>query len=315
MGFPHVREFFEMNDIYLKEMLYPISLLEDPLLKEQLHHYISFKSDNGLPFAQLVVSHYQIFGGRSELIYRVAAGIELLILSFDIFDDIEDKDQSPAPWNNEKEDLTINVATALFKLSHVTLDNTLSQFNNGDKAKTYFNHLSLSAIDGQHQDLQNLIYNEHDYFNVTMKKSGALVALACTIGAILVADNNTDSISHYGQLLGVTSQIQNDIEDILRLDKKNDLLYKKKTLPILFLLGDKREEFACIQEYYQGLCNFEYMETILPQLVKDIRTSGAIEYANVHLLLKQEQAIKLIQSMTLEHEIKEKLVEQIRPNN
>lgn len=290
-----------------------IAVIEDQLLKQQMLDYFIFKSQPSFPFAELVVSHYNLFGGTSNSILRVALGVELMILSFDIFDDMEDQDCSPVPWNNVQPALALNTATALFHLSHMILDQAFLNFERGQAAKELFNQFTLHSINGQHQDLQNIVQNEADYFDVTKRKSGALVSLACSIGTVLANDTFIEKIIVYGQLLGITSQIQNDIDDILRNDEKNDLLHKKKTLPALFLLNDKRKEFTILKDYYKGIVSYEIMVEVQQDLIEKIKTSGAIEYANVHLYLKQQQAIKLVDELPLPQHVKERLIQQILP--
>lgn len=56
---------------------------------------------NEFPFGQLAYQHYEAFGGQDkQAITKLAAGIELLILSADILDDIEDQDNDSYPWMN-----------------------------------------------------------------------------------------------------------------------------------------------------------------------------------------------------------------------
>ncbi|HHY73758.1 MAG TPA: hypothetical protein GX497_11185 [Bacillus bacterium] len=303
-----------MKEQLIQLMKNQIFAIENQLLKQQMLDYFEFKSQTNFPFAELVVSHYKLFGGVSQSIIKVAYGVELMILSFDIFDDIEDQDCSRAPWNNSKPELALNTATVLFHLSHMVLDKAFLEFEQGQAAKELFNQFTLHSINGQHQDLQNTVKNEQEYFEVTKRKSGALVSLACSIGTVLANDTFIEKIIAYGYLLGITSQIQNDIEDVLRNDEKNDLLYKKKTLPTIYLLNDKRKDFKIVQDYYKGIVSYEAMKEIQQDLIEKTKTSGAVEYANVHLYLKQQEAIKLIEESSLPQYVKEQLIQQVLPN-
>lgn len=54
-----------------------------------------------------------------------------------------------------------------------------------EKAISILLEYSLLSISGQHMDLLNNCRTEKDYLEMTLKKSGSLVSLACLIGAAL----------------------------------------------------------------------------------------------------------------------------------
>jgi competence protein ComQ len=83
--------------------------LTEALLKHTLS-FIEYKIKESCPFADLVVLHYQMFGGESEDIYQAAASIELMILALDIFDDIQDQDNPSVPWSQIESALSTNIA-------------------------------------------------------------------------------------------------------------------------------------------------------------------------------------------------------------
>lgn len=67
-------------------------------LKNYMSEFITFKMEGHFPFGQLVILHYQMFDGQSKDIFQAAAGVELMILSLDIFDDLQDQDNFTVPW-------------------------------------------------------------------------------------------------------------------------------------------------------------------------------------------------------------------------
>lgn len=82
-------------------------------MKTQLYEFIDFKKDEGYLFGELVILHYVIYNNKLEnQIFKVAAAIELLILSFDILDDIEDQDNFSSPWV-QHQNLSLNISSYL----------------------------------------------------------------------------------------------------------------------------------------------------------------------------------------------------------
>jgi len=61
-------------------------------LKNYMSEFIIFKMKGHFPFGQLVILHYQMLDGQSKDIFQAAAAVELMILSLDIFDDLQDQD-------------------------------------------------------------------------------------------------------------------------------------------------------------------------------------------------------------------------------
>ena len=48
---------------------------------------------------------------------------------------------------------------------------------------------ALKSVQGQHKDLLNSCKTESDYIEMSVEKSGSLVALVCVIGALLATDD------------------------------------------------------------------------------------------------------------------------------
>ncbi|UZM99272.1 hypothetical protein OL548_02195 [Lysinibacillus sp. MHQ-1] len=74
-------------------------------------------------FGKLCCLHFEAFSNsRNNDIYKIAAAVELLILSFDIIDDLQDKD-SDNSWSRTPE-LSLNVALAMLIMASKTIDET-----------------------------------------------------------------------------------------------------------------------------------------------------------------------------------------------
>jgi geranylgeranyl pyrophosphate synthase len=107
---------------------------------------------------------------------------------------------------------------------------------------------SLSCCAGQDLDiqLQNTDAHDEQAYEMTVRKSGSLVAMAFRVGAAVASDDR-DVIEAAGTLgghIGVVAQLLNDLEDVGSdpSRRKGDLRNGKRTLPIAYAVRYAREE-------------------------------------------------------------------------
>ncbi len=105
---------------------------------------------------------------------------------------------------------------------------------------------------------RNLDLTEEQYFEVIIRKTAALMAAACQIGAILGGkpEEQEDGLRQFGLNLGITYQLVDDILDFVGDAKElgkpviNDLKEGRITLPIIHALaqakGADRERLAAL---------------------------------------------------------------------
>ena len=108
-------------------------------LKNHMSEFITFKMKGHFPFGQLVILHYQMFAGQSKDIFQAAAAVELMILSLDIFDDLQDQDNFSVPWAKIDQALAMNVAIGLLVLSTKALEHTSFERDRKIMANDYLN--------------------------------------------------------------------------------------------------------------------------------------------------------------------------------
>lgn len=284
----------------LKENIQKI--LFDEELKAVLFDFIEYKATEGFRFADLVLTFNKLFGGNGKEIEVIAAAMECLILSLDIFDDIEDGDNSAPPWTTMPQNIVINAASCLLMVSSQMIDDCNFEVEKVKKAKALFNKCVMESISGQHHDISNNIKTEEDYLRVTRQKSGGLLSLACQLGVVFASDKYIKEIKDFGELLGLKAQIDNDIRDVVSDNEKNDLLHKKMTLPILYLINQRADDFPLIIQYYSGLITKESFQNNLNSIIPDIRTSGAIEYALVIGRLKELEAKQIVKQLNVDEQ-------------
>jgi len=278
-------------------------------LRDMVLQFVNYQSEKGFPFGELLVLHYHIFSGAdTEEIYAIAAAVELLILSFDILDDFEDEDTKDKPWSTDSK-LALNATTALLFISIKVIKNT--SFKNKNKILDILEDLALQSINGQHKDLLNICKTESEYIEMSIEKSGSLVALACLAGAVLARNDYPVEIDSYSKYIGLIGQINNDLMDIKNWNGKNDLLHKKYSLPIIFLLNCGDKEIQFIHNYYQNKVNkseiIKNQELINQKLVE----TGAIIYTEVIKTIYQNKTMNEIQQLDIEQRYLEKLLKYI----
>lgn len=278
-------------------------------LKINMSEFITFKMNGHFPFGQLVILHYQMFGGQSKDIFNAAAAVELMILSLDIFDDLQDQDNFSVPWQRMDHALVLNIAIGLLMVSSKALEQTSFDRDRKVMANDCLNTCVLKAINGQHSDLMDNIASEEDYIQMVRRKSGSLMASACLLGTILATDKHHDVVSKYGEHIGIIAQIRNDIKDTCRWDEKDDLINKRKTLLTLYLLKNSRPQYQFVKDYFSGKLNKEELIQSKEEIQELIQKSGVFEYTRVIMKVNQQKAIELIDKIGIENKWKEKLLQ------
>jgi competence protein ComQ len=292
-----------------KEMInFIINEKYDEHMEAKINQYINFKANSRLTFGELTVFHYQMYGGNKEEIYRLAAIVELLILTFDIIDDLQDADNFNTPWSKDDNAITLNIAITLFSLCNKSI-NKLEDFGIEERVVDLYQRLCMESINGQYLDVRNEIHTEEDYINMVCKKSGSLTSLACLLGAGFanVDQAELNIIGEYSVKLGLIAQINNDIIDIQRTDDKNDILYRKRTLPFLYILGGANKSSKEVLKFLE-LDTTEIKEN-LSDIVEEIKKSGAIEYAKVISCINKNKAINIIDKLNIDNDSKNNLLQ------
>ena len=149
-------------------------------------------------------------------------------------------------------------------------------------ATLLLDNLSIQAIRGQSSDLEMEHWDRpsiEDCLRTTAAKSASLTRCAAAIGATLACDDD-DAIEQYadfGWQVGVIAQLMNDIDAVRPGGSaKSDIARRKKTLPIVFVLGsDDSTDPARRQakEYLSGACGWAPPEQAVRQAIWD---SGSI---------------------------------------
>lgn len=190
-----------------------------------------------------------------QRLYHVGIAIECFICALDLFDDVEDEDQTRL-LTAIGVPRAVNVATALLALAQQTLSSLPhSSLQLREQLSLTLQTSLLHATEGQHRDLlaeaQSMQqFTQQDCIEIAAQKAGSLMRLACLLGALCVeaSEENCRILAEIGHLVGIAAQLDNDCHDLYHLlhmgkqtdadqtypaTLKTDLLRRKKTLPVV----------------------------------------------------------------------------------
>ncbi|MDQ0818260.1 competence protein ComQ [Bacillus pumilus] len=244
---------------------------------------------NEFPFGQLAYKHYEAFGGQDkQAITQLAAGIELLILSADILDDIEDQDKDSYPWMNVDQGVAINASTYLYTLSTQFI---ISIGENDSQLIEKLFQLIKWSMEGQHEDLRHMHETEEECVEVLRKKSGSLTALSSVLGVYLATRKINSTVESYSIYYGVAEQISNDFFALL--SKTNGDFLKKQTLAFSYLQRGFNDASQELLTFFSGRLDESEQKSF--QLKQKLLEAGLTQYMvsmREIMLLKMRQGIE-----------------------
>jgi geranylgeranyl pyrophosphate synthase len=215
----------------------------------------------------LLIAQYIDPTMNNAALSSVGVAVECFVCALDLLDDVEDEDQTPVVQELGVA-RTLNVSTTLLMMSQQALLSLTEQGIPTERVLRLMEVLLSSALHaaaGQHRDLLAEQRSAHDIteeecIEIAAGKAGAIMRLACLVGAILVNADGTlcDLFSEMGELLGIAHQLDNDSHDLYYLlqgqsstvdatsvgmmprSVKSDLARGKKTLPVVLAAKNER---------------------------------------------------------------------------
>jgi geranylgeranyl diphosphate synthase type I len=205
-------------------------------------------------------------GGGWEQALPAAAAVELLHNFTLIHDDIEDQDRTrrarPTVWSIWGEPHGINAGDTLFALAQLAmlrLEGRDVPPTTVVEAMRLLNETCVDVTFGQYLDICFESRNDvsvDDYLAMVERKTGALVAGACQIGALLAGapDAQRDDMQAFGRHSGLAFQMLDDIlgiwgdSDATGKPVGADIARRKKTLPLLHGLERSAELRALLAQ-------------------------------------------------------------------
>jgi geranylgeranyl diphosphate synthase type I len=231
-------------------------------------------------------------GGDPRAVLPAAAGLELLHNFSLLHDDIEDNSplrrHRPTAWTIFGMPITCNAGDGMFSLAHMAFYRLVAQGVSPAivlQALRRFDEMCVALTEGQFLDMsfeRRLSVTPNDYFRMIAGKTGALLAVAPEIGA-LVAGAPADicaAYRRYGAALGRAFQLQDDIlgiwgdETATGKSAASDILSKKKTLPVIYALAHDSAG-AKLAERYAGP---DFTPADVPAVIALLDAAGARAY-------------------------------------
>ena len=190
----------------------------------------------------------------------LACSIELIHEFSLIHDDIQDKDEirrgAPTLWKKLGEYKSIILGNVIKNISDtITNIDTINKLTNKSRIEIIkqFSNMCISMIEGQYLDINfenQQIISMHDYKNMIIKKTGALMTLAFQLPGILSGQNEQSikQLQKLGMIFGILFQISDDLLGIwgnpIKTGKSNYSDFKnnkktKKINPYSAFLSDK----------------------------------------------------------------------------
>lgn len=231
---------------------YILSLIDEdifiaPTLKQVIRRYILEKEPYGYPFFKNCTNTYKLFTTQPvEMIYPAAAGIEILILSLDITDDIQDQDATIG-WHDNL-GYALNGVLCLLLISNRLIRQVDSPYT--DQSIELVEKQLFRSIEGQQIDLSTRTYSSDQYIDMVSKKSGSLAALSFGLAHVLATGKHCSNLLRLGEYIGIVQQLHNDLEGFITTASKNDVVNQKVTLPISYIFNKKDEASILLTEYY-----------------------------------------------------------------
>ena len=235
-----------------------------PELQVIITYQLGWTGENAGPKAEgkqirplLALLACEAAGGDWKNALPAAAAVELIHNFSLIHDDIEDNGEMrrgrPAVWKIWGEAQAINTGDAMIALANSSLlniENTTSQ-EAALLAGKHFHKACLRLTQGQHLDIafENMDQVELEfYWQMVGGKTAALLAFSLEVGALCagVSTETRERYRDFGHYLGLAFQAQDDILGIWGQEEQigksitGDIVTRKKTLPILYGLAQKK---------------------------------------------------------------------------
>lgn len=315
-----LREFFKKQKEYdmYKHMAYFMGFLDEDLKEIEAFGGKRFRSSLTLLIAD--------FYNNIDATIPTALSMEIFHNFTLIHDDIVDKDTMrrgrPTVWKLWGHDHAINTGDAQLILAHTVLTEskalppqiTLNVQNFLDK-----NYLEV--VEGQYLDfllteakLDDPIVTVPMYMEMIKKKTAVLVGAAVAAPGVAknVSADEIQELFKYGLNLGIAYQLQDDMSS-LWLDsgitgkvQYNDILTKKKTLPVLYALtklADKEKKELI--NYYNSPSDIK--EEDARTIVSMIESVGGYDYIKEEVNVYAKKSEEALRNLSFTDEQKEKL--------
>jgi geranylgeranyl diphosphate synthase type I len=313
MNSPLLQELREAIEKDLKSSLFPLQHEYGSEMVEMISYHLGWNEAEHLSSGKRIRPLIALLccaalGGDWPAAVPVASAIELIHNFSLVHDDIEDNSITrrgrPTIWKQWGIAKAINLGDSIFVLSRLACYR-LNDFDiPNDRIVNVLRTLDEACLDltiGQQMDLsfEELVSVELEtYIRMIEGKTSALIAAAATCGGMIAGaqDSEIKLLFEYGHHLGLAFQIRDDIlgiwgeTSITGKPTDDDLLSRKKTLPILYGLNET-------QEFKEFWALDRVDDEILVAMRHALEASNALQYCNEKVESYTQSALAALNSI------------------
>ncbi len=249
-------------------------------------------------------------GGKRDNALKAGSAIELIHTFSLIHDDIMDDDDMrrgmPSVHKVWGEDVAILAGDTLFSKAFEIIINSNQEINTPvqiNKALATVADACVKICEGQASDMgfeDRFDVSEDEYMEMIFKKTGALIAAATKVGAIMggASDEVIDAMYEYGRLIGLAFQIQDDYLDLASDEETlgkpigSDIGKGKMTIIAINGLASAGEDSEKLLEILKDDNN---SQEDIDLAIEILTKCGAIEYARTLALDSVNQAKEVLE--------------------
>jgi geranylgeranyl pyrophosphate synthase len=231
-----------------------------------------------------------------------AVAVEFATAAAAVVDDLVDDE-----WNEQitTEARAINANSALIWLAHCSTARLADELD-PRRAWLISDLLTqgyLDACAGEDLDLQLEVMpeaSEEQAYEMTRRKSGSLVAMACQVGAAVATSDPRllEAIGRFGRDIGIVAQLLNDLAgiDSTNSSRGSDIRRRKKTLPVVYALNCAREEGneTLLAWYQEGETPNAEAEQEIASMIHDL---GGLHYGWVLANIHRREALRTLEAL------------------
>lgn len=312
-----MKELFKEKEKIEAKLKEQLANIPNKRIQESASHLINAGGKRIRP-SLLVLAYKTVGGTEFDKAIAVATAIELThnwtLIHDDIIDRSETRRNVPTVHKKWDETTALLAGDALNNLVYLSLAKNIDGKILPKIIET-ISETSLKIIDGEMMDVEfekRTGITGQEYFEMIKKKTGALIKSAIRIGAMLGTEDEEKirSLEEYGELIGITFQIQDDLLDLtgdqgeLGKDIGRDIKEGKRTLMVIHALNNSEDA----EQLTKILNNKNSSEEEIKKAINILKTAGSIDYAQQILLDLTKKAKKTLNALQ-ETEYKKVLLE------
>lgn len=206
-------------------------------------------------------------GGEADEAAPAAAALEMLHGFTLLHDDVADEDATrrgrPTVWRRWGVGQAVTAGDALYALANLAAMRLTGRGASAEVLTGVLKELNSATViicEGQQLDISYEGRNDvtvEDYLDMVSRKTGALFASSCAIGALVgtAREATREALRRFGQQVGLAFQIVDDVlgvwgsSEALGKPVGSDLRKNKRSLPVIHALSmakeDQREAMLC----------------------------------------------------------------------